>query len=53
MKLRCDRKFVIFVVLIAESLCGATVTLFDLLELKNIVSDTYFHESTMVMIENR
>ena len=40
MKFRCDGNIVFFVV--AESLCGATVTLFDLLRLNDTVLKVYF-----------
>ena len=49
MKLRCDGKIVYF--LGAENLCGATVTLVDLLGLKDIVLDTHYRESTMVAVK--
>ena len=49
MKLRCDGKFVFFVV--GESLCGATVNLFDCLGLKHTMSDAHSRELTVVMAE--
>ena len=49
MKLLCDGKTVSFVV--AESLCGATVSLGDFLRLKDTVLDTHFCEPTIAIIE--
>ena len=49
MKLLCDGKIVYFNV--AESLCGATLTLSDLLGLMDTVLDAHFRELTMAMIE--
>ena len=49
MKLLCDGKIVSFVA--AESLCDATASLGDLLELKDTALDTHFCEPTMVIIE--
>ena len=36
---------------VAESLCGATVSLGDLLSLKDTVLDTHFCKSTMTIIK--
>ena len=49
MKLLCDGEIVSLIV--AESLCGATVILSDLLELKDTVLDTHFREPTMTIIK--
>ena len=49
MKMLCDGNIVSFVV--AESLCDATVTLSDLLGLKDIVLDPHFREATMAVIK--
>ena len=44
-------KYRFFFFVVAENLCGATVTLSDLLELKDTVLDPDFCELTMSMIE--
>ena len=49
MKLLCDGKIVSFVV--AKSLCGATVSLGDLLRVRNTVLDIHFRDPTMAIIE--
>ena len=49
MKLLCDGEIVSLVV--AESLCGATVILSGLLGLKDTMLDTHFREPTMTIIE--
>ena len=45
----CDGNIVFFVV--AESLCGATVTLSDLFGLKHTMLDAHFREPTMAIIK--
>ena len=52
MKLLCDVIIVSFVSR-AESLCGATVTLSDLLGLKDTVFNPHFREPTMAIAERQ
>ena len=49
MELMCDGKIVSFVV--AESLCGATVSRGNFLGPENTVHDTHFREAAKVIIE--
>ena len=49
MKLLCDGNILSFVV--AESLCGATVNLRDLLEQKDTARDPHFREPAVTIIE--
>ena len=49
MELMCDKKNVSFVV--AESLCGATVSRGNFLRPEDTVHDTHFREPAKVIIE--